>query len=83
MGERDLWNVLGDAIADVRSKLIDEGWFGRRGVTDARSASTAWDSPTVHDAVGLPAGATFEEAWAVREPAAGEPGRAHETGIDR
>ncbi|ATQ43130.1 hypothetical protein [Caulobacter mirabilis] len=29
MGERKVLNAIGDAIADIRSTLIDRGWFGQ------------------------------------------------------
>lgn len=84
MGERGLWEALGDAVADIRSKLIDEGWFGRRaGERPGGGQGLGWDGPSIHDTPrDLPRGPSFEEAWAVREPAA-SPESGLEPGIDR
>lgn len=62
-----LFDLGRDAVADVRAKLIDEGWFGRR-TPDANRAAhdLGWGqgaSPTLDD---------FEKQWAVREPGDGE-----------
>lgn len=84
MGERGLWGALGDAVADIRNKLIDEGWFGRRiGERTGSGLSAGWDGPSIHDTPrDLPRGPSFEEAWAVREPGASQ-GREHDIGVDR
>ncbi|MFN7388404.1 hypothetical protein [Brevundimonas sp.] len=84
MGERSLWGVVGDAVADIRSKLIDEGWFGRRvGERPGGGMGQGWEGPTIHDTPrDLPRGPSFEEAWAVREPAELQ-GRGPEPGLDR
>lgn len=59
------WDALlggfGDAIADVRSKLIDEGWFGR---TDGVAPEPAQTSE--HGLYGPPR--TFDKLWAPRAP---------------
>ncbi|WP_421729378.1 hypothetical protein [Brevundimonas sp.] len=83
MGERGLWGAAGDAIADIRTKLIDEGWFGRRAASGGQNLAQEWGGPSIHDTPGAMAGgSSFEEAWAVREPTSdGE--RAQEIGIDR
>ena len=82
MGERGLWGAVGDAVADIRSKLIDEGWFGRR-VGDRPGGAQGWDGPTIHDTPrDLPRGPSLEEAWALREPA-GSHERGPEPGMDR
>lgn len=84
MGERGLWGAAGDALADIRSKLIDEGWFGRRGPSTGQNLAQDWGGPSIHDTPGdLPRGPGFEEAWAVREPASGDMDRTQEIGIDR
>lgn len=59
---------LGDAVSDIRSKLIEEGWFGRRSGAPSGGASLAsdWTGPTVHGAA-LPPRQSFEEAWAPRK----------------
>lgn len=84
MGERGIWGAAGDALADIRSKLIDEGWFGRRGPSTGQNLAQDWGGPSIHDTPSdLPRGPSFEEAWAVREPASHEMDRAQEIGIDR
>lgn len=82
MGERGILDEIGDALADVRSKLIDEGWFGRRGPNaPGRSLGDAWGGPDIHDTPDdLPRGPSFEEGWAVR---ATEQANEPEIGIDR
>jgi hypothetical protein len=64
-----LFGVARDAIADMRGKLIDEGWFGRRS-HDVGGMDLGWDKPNIHDQPG-PIGmgqSSFEEQWAVRAP---------------
>lgn len=77
MGERRslmefLFGELSAAVADARGKLVEEGWFGRR-APDARSdaPSLGWtaDKPEPAGDFYMPR-ASFEEAWARREPAA-------------
>lgn len=63
-----LFGAARDAIADMRGKLIDEGWFGQRSV-EPGGMDLGWDKPTIHDppsSVGM--GQSFEEQWAVRPP---------------
>ena len=59
-----------DAIADMRGKLIDEGWFGRS-AAEPGGVDLGWNKPTVHDRPGSigPGRSSFEEQWAVRPPA--------------
>lgn len=73
-----LFAELRGAIADMRGKVVEEGWFGRPA---ARTNSLAkdWSGPGVHGA-SLPARQSFEEAWAPRPP--GDAAREHEKGID-
>lgn len=48
-------NLFGDAVADIRHKLVEEAWFGRelgcgRGVSEGQSVQTAYGSsvgPTI------------------------------------
>lgn len=80
MGEPDGRGVLGGILDDIRSKLVDEGWFGRRApegrcdpvssLGEARGSA----SPDVD--------AAFAQAWALGEPSEeqGDTGREH--GID-
>lgn len=70
MGERNILDEIGDALADARSKLIDEGWFGRRAPnTPGRDLGREWGGPSIHDTPGdLPRGPGFEDGWAAREP---------------
>lgn len=83
-GERGLWGAMGDAVADIRSKLIDEGWFGRRvGERPGGGLADGWNGPSIHNTPrDLPRGPSFEEAWAVREPAE-QPGHERDVGMDR
>lgn len=73
-----LFAELRGAVADMRSKVVEEGWFGR---SAARPNSLAkdWSGPSVHGA-SLPARPSFEEAWAPRPP--GEAARDHDKGFD-
>ena len=64
-----LFGMARDAIADIRGKLIDEGWFGRRSV-EPSGKDLGWSKPTIHDRPS-PLGmgqSSFEEQWAVRPP---------------
>lgn len=72
-----VFGTLADAVQDVRSKLIDEGWFGRRGVSPERTLAQDWGGPTIHQ--DLMARPSFEEAWA---PRAGEPSPVEPGGLD-
>lgn len=62
------WDTLlsgvGDAIADARSKLIDEGWFGRSEAPGAMGRTIA-ETPeqSLYGATR-----SFEELWAPRVP---------------
>ena len=40
----ELWNGLGDAVADIRQKVIEEGYFGRA-VTQLDVSAPEYDSP--------------------------------------
>ncbi len=80
MGERGfaefLFGQAAEAVADIRSKLIDEGWFGRR--SPAAPSGLGWEKPEAD----APALSSFEEQWAAREP--GEPSApTPDHGIDR
>jgi hypothetical protein len=86
MGERNLGQAVGDAVADIRSKLIDEGWFGRRGPSAAVTPS-GWpplEPEPHHPRLNHELGdfLSFDEAWATREPADGRPERDKELGLD-
>lgn len=82
MGERGILDEIGDALADVQAKLIEEGWFGRRTPTaQGRDLGREWSGPSIHDTPGdLPRGPGFEEAWAPHDGAAEH---SPDTGIDR
>lgn len=75
-----LFASIGNAIADIRHKVVEEGWFGRAVTRDPRKAHDDFYRPV------LPERATsFEEQWAVREAAPTERDRAQERsgpGID-
>lgn len=71
-----LFGQAAEAIADIRSKLIDEGWFGRR--SPATPTSLGWEKPGGTDAPV----SSFEEQWAAREPGQPSPA-APDHGIDR
>lgn len=83
---------IGEAISDVRHKVVEEGWFGRQ-VTDANPLAmpeiTAPEiSPPVkpEGSVWEPPRQSFEEAWATKlspdDPSSVEPGR-DAPGLDR
>lgn len=86
MSERDVAKGIGDAVADVRSKLIDEGWFGRRGPSaSSPSADLGWelDAPKPRTMDDLRALQSFEDAWATREPPIDKLDPDYDLGIDR
>ncbi|TAL32258.1 MAG: hypothetical protein EPN98_13995 [Phenylobacterium sp.] len=73
-----------EAIEDVRAKLIDEAWFGRRSAAP-RSPDVALGWVTEHDAEARAHApdaprTTFDEQWAPRPPG-GDADPDH--GIDR
>lgn len=70
-----LLGTVGDAVGDIRSKLIDEAWFGRG---PARAGGTV--APTVRSADDLLPRRSFEEDWAPRAPSGPEGNR--DKGID-
>ena len=83
---------IGDAISDVRHKVVEEGWFGRQ-VTDAHPAGMPEiTAPEIHPpsksegSVWEPPHQSFEEAWATKpspdDRSAAEPGR-DAPGLDR
>lgn len=76
-----LFTMAGEAVADVRSKLIDEGWFGRRGPTGGtidRIPNEFFDTERGKAFHNSP---SFEEQWAVRDPA--EPHPTHDMDMER
>lgn len=102
MGEFDdplrfLAQKLGAGISDARSKLIDEGWFGRSGPERMRDfpeqgmpelgsdAWVEWANAVTHEASEGSTLESFERQWAVREPGSepehAAPGPDH--GMDR
>lgn len=72
-----VFGTLLNAAQDIRSKLIDEGWFGRRGVSADRALAQDWTGPTIHH--DLMARPSFEEGWAAR---GGDRGPAEPGGVD-
>jgi hypothetical protein len=67
---------FGQALADIRGKLIDEGWFGRRAAPPRQFdvSPLGWERAPERDTVwtdrtGVPTRQTFEELWAPRERA--------------
>jgi len=58
-----IFGQVRDAVADMRDKLVFEGWFGRPS-RDASGVglSQQWARPTIHD------GPSFEDQWAVLAP---------------
>ena len=66
-----LLNSAGDAIGDIRTKLIDEGWFGRSTASPETTGanSLGWDvEPSKPRTSGeMQARLSFEEAWATRD----------------
>ena len=87
MSERKGRGPVDDAIADVRGKLIDEGWFGRRSPEQSGSSSLGWelDAPKPRTPEESMALLSFKEAWATREPPTDklDPDRDLGIGIDR
>lgn len=83
MSERRGRGPIGDAIADARRKLIDEGWFGRRSSEPSGSSSLGWelDAPKPRTAEESMALLSFEEAWATREPPMDKLDLDHDLGI--
>lgn len=71
-----LFGMARDAIADIRGKLIDEGWFGRQApeaMRDIPDQGPVWPDHGEETALDrLPAefftSPSFEEQWAVRPP---------------
>lgn len=60
---------LGDAVADIRTKLLDEAWFGRRTTSPGEASSLGWEQPpTVRAAADTMPRRSFEETWATRVP---------------
>lgn len=83
---------IGDAISDVRHKVVEEGWFGRQ-VTDANPSSLPEIiAPEIRPpskpegSVWEPPRQSFEEAWAAKpsldDRSVAEPGR-DAPGLDR
>ncbi len=81
---RGFWDALfagiGNAIADIRHKVVEEGWFGRPVTREPRKGHDNF-----YRAV-MPERRSFEETWAPREPGTADRQRAQErsgAGIDR
>lgn len=86
---------FGEAVADIRHKVVEEGWFGRQ-VTDTTVSAAPADqggekAVTRDDLYGrdprplLSTRPSFEEQWAAREkPSPAEaPAPVPDRGIDR
>ena len=58
-----LFDAIGDAIADVRHKVVEEGWFGRAVTDDAQADATSFYRPVTQEPL-----VSFEEQWAPRAP---------------
>lgn len=82
-----LFGEMRSAVQDIRGKLIDEGWFGRRAAPPSQfdASPLGWHrEPSGVDAG--PPRQSFDEAWAPRER--GDAAReleapAHDVGIER
>lgn len=79
---------LGAAVKDIRAKLIDEGWFGRREPVAMRDIPDQedtdwlnWVSEVGDHGLGAHS-PSFEEAWARREPAAANEQGRDDKGFD-
>jgi hypothetical protein len=89
MGERKNGGVLGEMVGDVRDALISEGWFGRRQPEGGADPLARWgagmdpEPPHPRSESELRAHLSFEEAWATREPADGQPARDRDVGLER
>ena len=80
-----LFGAARDAVADIRDKLVFEGWFGRSSSDMPPMGTDAWVDWANDATQGASAPATlgdFEKQWAVREPAE-QAAQAPERGIDR
>lgn len=73
---RFLAQKLGEGISDARSKLIDEGWFGRteprdipaQGMPEFGTADWVdWANDVTREGAETPTLDEFEKQWAVRE----------------
>lgn len=80
MSERNGWRAFGEIVADLRSKLIDESWFGRRPADQRNDALAELWGVDRSDGDG----SSFARDWAVRDPSAtASPEQIQEIGIDR
>jgi hypothetical protein len=84
MGE--FWfNELRAAIRDVRHKLLDEGWFGRRSSSNMQADGFTFDFGRERDP-GEKADdrrQSFDEQWAVKERSQERGNQEHGLDIDR
>ena len=60
-----LFGQAREAIADIRGKLIDEGWFGR---STEPPGHDIWGNRTDGTPADLGQQPSFEEAWKPRSP---------------
>lgn len=72
-----LFGELSHAVQDIRSKLIDEGWFGRRAAPPSQFDANplGWDRAPERETIWTDRSGSqrqsFEEAWAPRDPSEG------------
>ncbi len=60
----ELFEGLGQAIADIRHKLVEEGWFGRQ----LGDQHTNFNAPSTGDTFWDMPRATFDEQWSPADP---------------
>lgn len=78
-----LFGEMRSALQDIRGKLLDEGWFGRRAAPPSQfeASSLGWHREPASADAGAPHRASFQEQWAARDPAASPDIAASEQGI--
>lgn len=81
---------FGQAVDDIRAKLIDEAWFGRRAASPRQfePQDLGWDGPDTRRSGQEPSfmpRPSFEDMWATRErePAGLEPDRDQDPELER
>ncbi len=58
----ELFANIGDAVADIRQKVVEEGWFGRAITDDTQTGVGSFYRPVTQEPL-----ASFEEQWMPRE----------------
>ena len=79
-----LFDQAKDAVGDIRSKLIDEAWFGRPAHSPGRldHPTLGWDLPEGHEAQGRSPD-PFEGRWSAHDREHASPEQTPELDFDR